>query len=66
MTDARWPGWPFQSTDPRVVPQPAEQQEADEVRECNDCNWTGPRSECCWLGAIGPLCPECRETTEAA
>lgn len=27
MTDARWPGWPFQSSDPRVVPQPAEQQE---------------------------------------
>lgn len=29
MTDARWPGWPFPSTDPRVVPQPADQQEAE-------------------------------------
>ena len=25
MTDARWPGWPFPSTDPRVTPQPVEQ-----------------------------------------
>jgi len=36
--------------------------------ECTDaeCGWTGLRSECYSLGEIGPLCPECKETTESA
>lgn len=32
-------------------------------RECNACDWSGSVMDCCWLGTIGPLCPECRETT---
>ena len=31
---------------------------------CNACSWVGPVSETCMLGSVGPLCPECRETTE--
>lgn len=27
MSDARWPGWPFKSSDERMVPQPSDQQE---------------------------------------
>lgn len=38
----------------------------DPIRECNGCDWKGPLSETCMLGEVGPLCPECRETTEAA
>lgn len=32
-------------------------------RECNACDWRGSVMDCCWLGTVGPLCPECRETT---
>lgn len=41
----------------------AAQPEAD----CNNdqCGWSGPLSETCRLGSIGPLCPNCRETVEA-
>jgi hypothetical protein len=39
-------------------------REDAERRECNACDWRGPESECVMLGAVGPLCPECRETTE--
>lgn len=34
------------------------------VRECFSCGWKGPLTETCMLGAVGPLCPKCRETTE--
>lgn len=34
MTDARWPGWPFPSTDKRVLPQPSDQQEP-KLCECH-------------------------------
>jgi hypothetical protein len=33
-------------------------------RECNACNWRGREADTLMLGAVGPLCPECRETTE--
>lgn len=35
-------------------------------RECNACKWIGPESETVMCGAVGPLCPDCRETTEVA
>jgi len=37
MADARWPGWPFVSTDSRVIPQPVEQraQQAQRLCECD-------------------------------
>jgi hypothetical protein len=35
-----------------------------EQRSCNACTWTGLRGETVMLGAVGPLCPECRETTD--
>jgi hypothetical protein len=35
----------------------------DDVRECNACVWLGAVDDCVWLGDIGPLCPECHETT---
>jgi hypothetical protein len=61
--------WPFYSTDERCAPAPTTQP-ANERRECNACDWTGSRAECVWLagmdGGVGPLCPECRETTEVA
>jgi ParB-like chromosome segregation protein Spo0J len=34
-----------------------------EKRGCNGCEWTGTTDR--MLGSIGPLCPECGETTEA-
>lgn len=34
-------------------------------RECG-CGWRGHLEDCLWLGAVGPLCPACRETTEEA
>jgi len=34
-------------------------------RECG-CGWRGRLEDCLWLGAVGPLCPACRETTEEA
>lgn len=55
--------WPFYS--PLGTTAPAVDLD-DEPRQCNACEWIGPRSDCCWLGAVGPLCPECRETTEEA
>lgn len=33
------------------------------MRACNNCEWVGLASECVHLGDIGPLCPECNETT---
>lgn len=33
-------------------------------RSCNACDWSGPVSECVMLGSVGPLCPDCRETTD--
>lgn len=38
------------------------------VVACNsdECGWTGPTSDTRMLGSIGPLCPRCGETTEAA
>lgn len=54
----------------RAAAQPEQEPDASpgvpEIRECNACEWRGPLSETCMLGAVGPLCPECRETTEAA
>lgn len=35
-----------------------------ELRECNACDWKGPRSATVMCGSIGPLCPKCKETTE--
>lgn len=35
-----------------------------QIHSCNNCAWRGPTSECVCLGRIGPLCPECLETTE--
>lgn len=35
-------------------------------RWCNACTWAGKETDCVWLGAIGPLCPECHETTDTA
>lgn len=32
-----------------------------ELRYCNDCDWKGTSDRMC--GSIGPLCPECGETT---
>ena len=32
------------------------------IRACNACEWFGETD--CMLGAIGPICPECGETTE--
>lgn len=36
--------------------------------ECNsdECGWSGRLNETCWVGAIGPLCPQCRETVESS
>lgn len=39
------------------------------IRCCNACDWIGPESETVMLsdhrgGGVGPLCPECYETTE--
>jgi hypothetical protein len=33
------------------------------MRECNICDWTGIESDCVMCGEVGPLCPECHETT---
>lgn len=33
------------------------------LRECG-CGWRGCEDDCVWCGMVGPLCPECRETTE--
>jgi hypothetical protein len=33
------------------------------IIECNSCDWIGQVGEADFLGAIGPLCPECKETT---
>lgn len=40
--------------------------EAEPVRECgnSECGWKGTTNR--MLGSIGPLCPDCGETTEAA
>jgi hypothetical protein len=40
--------------------------EAEPVRECGngECGWKGTTNR--MLGSIGPLCPDCGETTEAA
>lgn len=43
--------------------QPPVQQQDE--RECG-CGWRGPAGDCVRLGEVGPLCPECRETTERA
>ena len=38
---------------------------SDEVVCCSElCEWSGKFADCKYLGAIGPLCPECGETTE--
>ena len=34
MADIRWPGWPFKSSDERMVPQPSDQQEP-KLCECS-------------------------------
>lgn len=34
-------------------------------RECS-CGWVGNLDDCVWCGRVGPLCPNCHETTEAA
>lgn len=36
------------------------------IRECNGCSWVGEASDCVYCGEVGPLCPECHETTEEA
>lgn len=33
-------------------------------RACNACSWTGKESDCVYCGSVGPLCPECHETTD--
>ena len=35
-----------------------------EQRSCNACTWKGPLADTIMLGAVGPLCPDCHETTE--
>ena len=42
----------------------AQPAQTDAVCNNGDCSWGGPLSECCMLGAIGPLCPVCRETVQ--
>jgi len=37
----------------------------DEVVCCSECcEWSGKIADCNYLGDIGPLCPECGETTD--
>lgn len=38
--------------------------EGSALRDCNngDCGWSGTTDRFC--GSIGPLCPDCGETTE--
>ena len=55
MTDARWPGWPFPSTDPRVIPQPSDQQEPKEPPV---------ESGCPVCKGDGDLCAVCDKTEE--
>lgn len=45
------------------VAMPAAQQQDN--RECG-CGWRGAVEDCAWLGSVGPLCPNCHETTEEA
>lgn len=42
----------------KAMPTPKQDQE---LRYCNECDWKGATDR--MLGAIGPLCPECGETT---
>ena len=35
-----------------------------ESRECHSCGWLGTVADTLMLGSVGPLCPDCRETTE--
>lgn len=43
--------------------KPSDKQQAN--RECG-CGWHGAVDDCTWLGSVGPLCPNCHETTEEA
>ena len=43
--------------------------EAPQTIQCNACNWIGSSADALYLGGrepIGPLCPECHETTGPA
>ena len=43
--------------------------EAPQTIQCNACNWIGSSADAHYLGGrepIGPLCPECHETTGPA
>jgi hypothetical protein len=62
-----YPSDPCHAVDGEMAecPRPS-QKTAEPTRECNACDWKGPLSETCMLGAVGPLCPVCRETTEEA
>lgn len=39
-------------------------EQAREQCCCNACEWTGPTVDTVMLGDVGPLCPQCHETTE--
>jgi hypothetical protein len=36
-----------------------------EHRVCTACDWRGKWTQTVSLGEVGPLCPQCHETTEA-
>lgn len=59
-TKQDWPA--LEAMNARIAEQ---EKELDGLRdrECNACDWTGRGYDCVWLGAMGPLCPECNETT---
>lgn len=42
----------------------AEIDAAQPKYSCNACDWTGKLADTVMLGSVGPLCPECRETTD--
>lgn len=33
------------------------------MRICNSCDWQVRENDCVSVGNVGPLCPECNETT---
>jgi hypothetical protein len=69
-TKQDWPTFEFMAKklneQEKRIEELQEQALCNEQRECNACDWRGIRSDCTWLGAVGPLCPLCYETTDEA